>query len=325
MQSTVTQDRELYIGGSDIPAIMGISRFTKRFDLLQYKSGIKENTFKGNKYTEYGNVMESEIRDYINTEMGYNFIEDKIILRDSDVLPTRYHADGHDENENMLLEIKTTSRIAREFDAIDKGVPFDEYQFDFYKGYYVQLIYGMRAYGCRYGMLAVYERPDDMSRDFDSKNIALAYVVDVNEHQDTVKEIVDAVAKFREDYKVLVNNPFAMESDLPSFSPLAPIADKLMRLESGIAEAKRITEEYDNLKKALCREMADHGIKSWTMPNGTKVTYVAKGEDKMIAVFDEKRFRKEHEKLYGEYQVDTIKRGKSAYVRVTPMAQGENA
>ena len=54
----VTVDREKYIGGSDIPIIMGISPFKSRFDLLLEKAGLKENDFTGNEYTEYGNKLE---------------------------------------------------------------------------------------------------------------------------------------------------------------------------------------------------------------------------------------------------------------------------
>ena len=50
----VTIDRDKYIGGSDIPIIMGISPFKSRFDLLLEKAGYLENDFKGNEYTEYG-------------------------------------------------------------------------------------------------------------------------------------------------------------------------------------------------------------------------------------------------------------------------------
>ena len=62
----VKVDRDKYIGGSDIPIIMGISQFKTRFELLLEKAGLKENTFDGNEYTEYGNIMEPKIRDYIN-------------------------------------------------------------------------------------------------------------------------------------------------------------------------------------------------------------------------------------------------------------------
>ena len=66
MQETVKQDRERYIGGSDIPIIMNLSPFKSRFDLLLEKAGYKKDEFSGNIYTEYGNAMESVIRDFIN-------------------------------------------------------------------------------------------------------------------------------------------------------------------------------------------------------------------------------------------------------------------
>ena len=62
MQDTVKQDRDKYIGGSDIPAIMGISQFKTRYQLLREKAGLEQDTFTGNKYTEYGNIMEPKIR-----------------------------------------------------------------------------------------------------------------------------------------------------------------------------------------------------------------------------------------------------------------------
>ena len=62
MQETVKQDRDKYIGGSDIPVIMNLSPFKSRFDLLLEKAGYKEDTFEGNVYTEYGNKLEPKIR-----------------------------------------------------------------------------------------------------------------------------------------------------------------------------------------------------------------------------------------------------------------------
>ena len=63
MQISVKENRDLYIGGSDIPKIMGISTFQTRWELLQEKAGLLENSFEGNSYTEYGNKMEPKIRE----------------------------------------------------------------------------------------------------------------------------------------------------------------------------------------------------------------------------------------------------------------------
>lgn len=40
MQETVKQDRDKYIGGSDIPVIMNLSPYKTRFDLLLEKATI---------------------------------------------------------------------------------------------------------------------------------------------------------------------------------------------------------------------------------------------------------------------------------------------
>ena len=106
-------DRYKYIGGSDIPIIMGLSHFKTRYDLLLEKAQLKDDNFEGNEYTEYGNVMEPKIRQYINTLFKRNFKEYKLIKDD-----IRCHFDGIDDD--MILEIKTTSQIYSHVD--DYGV-----------------------------------------------------------------------------------------------------------------------------------------------------------------------------------------------------------
>lgn len=309
MQDTVTKDREKYIGGSDIPAIMGISPFTTRYDLLCYKAEVKENDFEGSVYTEYGNEMEGKIRNYVNS-LGYDFIEDKITLSDSEVLPTRYHADGCDHDQCAVLEVKTTGQIHGTIVG--------------YKKYLVQLLYGMWSFGYDEGVLAVYERPKDLDMNFD-KNRLQIFFIGMEDYELLMKEILEAVGQFRVDYLYLKETPYAEDSDLPSRSALVPIAQKVLALESELAWAKDVISQYDDLKKELCEKMAEHNIKSWTMPNGTKITFVAKGEDKKVMKFDEKGFRKDHEDLYSEYLHERTQKGKSAYVRITPMGKAEDS
>ena len=108
---TVRDERWRYIGGSDIAAIMGISPFKTRFQLLQEKARIVEPDFKGNEYTEYGNVMEPLIRDYVNETLNRNFSPD--VLIDGDF---RFNFDGLDKKHKEILEIKTTSQIHEKLD-----------------------------------------------------------------------------------------------------------------------------------------------------------------------------------------------------------------
>src|SRR5574344_2141168 len=99
MQRSVKEDREKWIGGSDIPALMGINPFKTRWSLLLEKAEIIPiNTNFENEYTSYGNEMESKIRDYLNFETAYEFTETSKTWKD-----IRYHADGHDKATNTLL------------------------------------------------------------------------------------------------------------------------------------------------------------------------------------------------------------------------------
>ena len=164
MQSSVSKDREKYIGGSDIPIIMEISPFKSRFDLLLEKAGYKKNDFEGNVFTEYGNTMEGKIRDHINAGFISSFVEGKhtsSIPKEWKVkangMKIRCHTDG--EQQDAILEIKTTSQT---YEHIED-----------YELYLVQLLFYMFMTGKDDGLLAVYKRPDDMDERFNAENLTL--------------------------------------------------------------------------------------------------------------------------------------------------------
>ena len=76
----VKEERWKYIGGSDIPIIMGLVNYGKdRWKLLLEKAQLWEDDFSGNKYTEYGNTLEEPIREYINWMYDSEYVEDKKI------------------------------------------------------------------------------------------------------------------------------------------------------------------------------------------------------------------------------------------------------
>ena len=316
MQESVTQDRDRYIGGSDIAAIMGISPFTTRWDLLCYKAHIKENTFCGNAYTEYGNQMEEKIRDYINS-LGYDFKESKTILKDSDVLPTRYHGDGLSKKQRIVLEIKTTSKIGTLSD---------------YTYYLVQLLYGMWANQCEEGILAVYERPENMSLDFDKSRLQIIYIR-MEDYTELMKDILNSVASFRWDYSYLVENPESEEYMLPSNTSLRKISTAKMKIGGINIPVSWLLENISEIKKAesdirdkLKSQMEEHGIKKIAFTDlGIKFTYVPATEGSTKMKFNEKKFKKENEKLYEQYLEETTSGARSASVRLTKMAKGEKA
>ena len=190
----VTIDRFKWIGGSDIPAIMGISPFTTRFDLLLFKAELKENDFKGNEYTRYGQIMEPKIRNYINKEYKLKYRPSK-----HEFIEKRYrcHTDG--EDKSSILEIKTTSKDCKTI----RG----------YKIYLVQLLFYMYNIGKEEGRLVVYIRPEDFNEDLDTERIKI-FNIRLEDYKDLVQEIEEAVIKFKKDIKRVLDNPLIEEWEL---------------------------------------------------------------------------------------------------------------
>ena len=188
----VRTDRNKYIGGSDIPIIMNLSPFKKRFDLLLEKADLLENEFEGNVYTEYGNILEPKIRKYVNKLKNTNYIEYKKI--DGNI---RCHLDGF--NDVSVLEIKTTSQIRKKVSS--------------YKKYLVQLLFYMQQTNVEKGLLAVYERPKDFSEEFQEERLQM-FDIDINDYDELLKDINTAVKKFIEDLEKIKENPFIEEWEL---------------------------------------------------------------------------------------------------------------
>ena len=296
MQSTVSQDRDKYIGGSDIPIIMGISPFKTRYQLLLEKAKIQECEFGGNKYTEYGNIMEEKIRDYINQLKDMNFVEDKLINGN-----IRCHTDGYDKDGQMILEIKTTSDIHNEL--------FE------YKTYLVQLLFYMMNYKIEKGMLAVYNRPEDFNEEFDETRLQI-FTFTINQFSGLCDDINKEVEKFLIDLEKVKENPLISEEDLLP-TDIKELSEQVIVLENRLKAYKEIEKQSKAIKEKLYQAMQEAGIKKWETPNGTKITLVEGGEDELVKVFNEDKFKEEQPVIYASYTEEKLKKGKSGYIKIT--------
>lgn len=153
----VTEDRHLWVGGSDIPTILGINKYKKKEELIKEKALAIKSEFQGNIYTEYGNILEPKIRNFINENYNCQFKETTQYDKD---LKIRANMDGFDEYNNMVLEIKTAGVKPR----------WDEY--------ITQLQLYLWITGSDRGLLAIYQRPKDFRTN-----------LDFNKEQLTIKEI----------------------------------------------------------------------------------------------------------------------------------------
>ena len=316
MQDTVNKDREKYIGGSDIPVIMNLSPFKSRFDLLLEKAGYKESDFVGNVYTEYGNTMEPKIREAINSQIKEPFTEGKHIREatEDEIIGVRIHTDG--ENSDSILEVKTTSTIHESIEG--------------YKLYLVQLLFYMVNTGKRYGLLAVYDRPEDLSEEFEAERLRL-FNIDIKDYSELCDEISEACESFIEDLAKVKANPFITESELLP-SDITEITRRILAFEDQIKYMKDVEAQIKREKARLKSAMEAASVKSWTTPNGYKITLVPDSEDKAVEeeYLNLEQMKKDLPDLFISYdnggymeRRTVIKKGKSGYVLITPPKKKE--
>lgn len=296
----VTQDRNKFIGGSDVPAVLGISKFKTRWQLLLEKAELEDFSFCGNRYTEYGHVIEPQIRDHINLIRSTNFVPNRVI--DGDF---RYHSDGF--NGECVLEVKSTSEI---FSTVDG-----------YKVYLVQLLKGMEMNQVERGILAVYERPEDLNPVFDPKRLQI-FDIQMEDHRNLLDYVNRELDKFRVDLRRLKENPLLSEQDfLPIGNGLIALSNKILAFEKQIAAMKDIEQQLQKAKDQLYAEMVKHDVKSWTSPGGTKITRVDEvtASAKTVVSFDDKAFKAECPGIYNRYCKENEKKsgGRKGYVRIT--------
>ena len=298
-EASVVENRNLYIGGSDIPIIMGISPFKKRFDLLLEKSGLQENTFTGNEYTEYGDIMEPKIRDYINTQEKNPFIPQCLINE-----PYRCNVDGFN-GKDTILEIKTTSQIYRNVNEYNK--------------YLVQLLFYMYNFNVKKGKLAVYERPTNFDTEFNERRLLL-FDINIKDYKELLEDILESVRQFEVDLEKVKANPFITEEELQP-NDLIELSYQVLDLEVQLCSFKKIEEQYETVKQRLYESMVNNNIKKWTTNNGIKITRVDEilPTVEIVKEFDIEKFKLENEETFNSYLIDKekIKKGRSGYVKIT--------
>lgn len=315
MQKSVSEDRWKYLGGSDIPIIMELSPFKSRFDLLLEKAQYKEDDFSGNAFTDYGNKMEEKIRDFINETLipddEESLTEGKHIKKIptawgksmSNQMKIRAHTDG--ENESTILEVKTTSHI---FKTIEEN-----------ELYLVQLLFYMMSTGKKKGILAVYDRPDDLSETFEPERLH-CFLINLDDFSDECAKIIKAISKFLDDLAKVKANPFITEEELlPSLIP--DITSRIIAFEQQLSHMKEMEKKIKAEKERLKDAMQAGGIKSWQSDNGYKIMLVEDTPEtvKQETSFNLEKFKEENPELADKYTEtsNVIVPAKKGYVKIT--------
>ena len=307
----VTIDRQKYVGGSDLPSILGLNAKygTSVFEFAKQKAGIIPNLFKGNQFTKYGQVMEPVIRDYINAKYQVNYLEDTIIDSDRGY---RGNTDGIDRNVDIpILEIKT---FGEELD-IDYYTP----QCQFY----------METFNQDACLLVGYKRPADFYTgvDYELENDDSHFNLEFDENNIVTHtiyrdpklwaKIEERIIAFKKAVEKLRKNHDMTEAEFNKIfygTDLIKMSNKMAKLKTKLLKYKEIEKEHKKVKEDLYNLFEDKGILSFD--TGTmKITKVAPTSYETVSI-DTAKLKEENEKIYNKYKV-TKTTNKKGYILIT--------
>ncbi|MEG0618864.1 MAG: YqaJ viral recombinase family protein [Bacilli bacterium] len=307
----VTVDRHKYVGGSDLPSILGLNvkYGTSIFEFAKEKAGIIANSFKGNQYTKYGQKMEPVIRDYINSIYGVNYLEDTAIDSNRGY---RGNTDGIDrEAEVPILEVKTFG---------------NELAIDYYMA---QCQFYMETFNQDACLLVGYKRPTDFytgvdydlenddgyfNLNFDENNIVQHII---NRDSDLWSKIEDRIIAFKTALEKLKENNDMTEEQFNKLfygTDLIEMSDKLLKLENKLNNMKKIDNEYKKAKDELYKLFEDKCILSFDT-GSMKITKVAPTSYDTVTI-DIPKLKKENEAIYNKYKVKKTT-NKKGYILIT--------
>ncbi len=99
-------NRHEYIGGSDVPIILGASKFKNPWDLLLEKTLLKSSDFGGSIYSELGNILEPRIQNGLKLIN----VDDITYKKTYKNVPFECHIDGLNPDLNEVQEIKVANQ-----------------------------------------------------------------------------------------------------------------------------------------------------------------------------------------------------------------------
>lgn len=242
VDKNVTEKRTQYVGGSDVPVILGLSKYKTQFELAKEKAGIIQPDKSSNPYIQYGNKMEPLIREYINTLNSLNFHSDTFIDKENRI---RSNVDGIDLENKILLEIKTHGANPTE------------------KVYEAQMQLYFHQTGCDYGWLAMYHRPKDFDLEFDREHLVIK---EIERDQGYIEKILDSIETFWIRVEYLKEKPDMTEGEYYSIgNDVDKLVARVERFELQMLEfeekAKLIKAQQKDFREQLYQKMEENDIK----------------------------------------------------------------
>ena len=304
----VTENRNKYLGGSDLPALFNVSPFKDCFTLAREKAGVIPAAFKGNEYTRYGQLLEPQIRDYINSIYELKFKENTNI---NEELGLRSNCDGLDKEAGLLLEIKTNAGDKTTYeDVYDYVLQMQMYmfQFDVEKGYLVQY---KRPENFWSGLNYETQHTDDyFNQDFDPERIS---VMEIKRDDKLIQQILSKAEKFWIDVERLKQNPEMNEQEFYFGDNLVEYnntINKLSVLEKELNRLSEMEKEAKTQREILYGLMEKVEVKTIV----TDALMITKVNPTTTKTIDSKKLKEEMPEIAEQYTKVSNKKG---YVKIT--------
>ena len=313
----VTIDRHKYIGGSDLPTILGLNAKygTSIFEFAKEKAGIIPNKFKGNEFTKYGQIMEPVIRDYINAIYGANYLEDTTIDEKNHY---RGNTDGIDRDTDIpMLEIKT---FGNELD-VDYYTPQCQFYMEKFNQPAIRLVGYKRPEDFYSGIDYNIEHDDSyFNYEFDENRI----VEHIIKRDTAMWNMIDERCKaFQKAVNKLKENPNMSEDEFNKIfygRDVIIISNKVSKLEARLLKFKELEKNYKEAKETLYKIFDERGIKSFK--NGTMTITKVEPTSYSTETIDTKKLKEENPKIYKEYKI-TKTTNKKGYILITYKKDGD--
>lgn len=284
----VTKDRNKFIGGSDVAAILGLNRYKSSYEVWEEKKhGIK--TFEGNAATEWGKKLEPVIISHFEQLHAVSvFDNNKRYISDSFNF-LGCHPDGiyKESNENILIEVKTVSSDAYKFWG--NSIPME---------YYCQVQHNLFVLGLNRAKF-IYFVLD--SRYYNE--------IEVLYDKDYVNEQNEYLVKWWNQYIAGEDVPIKMVSDYEKENPDVKIVEadeeaieKHLELIEIKSKIKELEEKKDAIEIFLKLKIGD----ATDLMNG--INTIATWRPSVRVSVDTKKLKEEHPEIFLKYAKETTSR-----------------
>lgn len=298
-------NRGLYIGGSDVSALMGKSPFkTKRAVFKEKITGIQEKVFES-EAIRFGNRMEETLIQMDSIMENYELVEDNNTIMVDAPIPIKCHLDGVGikDKEKFVIECKTSSKSFN-------GVLPEHYMLQvqtylLYSGMgKARIVFGLRKARKVFGLRTNYCRTTEGF--WVERNVLLGLAI-----TDEISKATDIILKGREMLESGEDIEFILDELLGKDKEDAILLigeSSITRAISFFEMAEEAEKNIKEFKEALREKMKEIGVKKATFGNYNVVLT----DDSERKSFDEELFEKADSETFAKY-----KKAKEVFVKTS--------